>query len=647
MAQSPSKQKQSRIGDLLLDNLVITSEQLDQGLLYKDEQGGRLGEGLVNLGFLNNGQLQEFLQRQGRKSRVGESLVAAGVITAAQLSKVLLEQEKSGAKFGQCLEILGFLEEKPFLIFLAGQLAIEYVDLGSYPLDFVLVQQLPEAIARRFRAILLESNKNGFLIGMSDPADLFAYDQLVKFLQAPVTTALVSERSLLRIFDLTYRQTAEIGLQAARLEEEVGEYHLDGGDDGDVDLAVDAPVVRIIESLFADAVRLKASDIHIEPDADVLRIRQRVDGVLTEQIIKEKRIAPALISKLKLMAGLEIAQKRLPQDGRFQITVGGKEVDVRLSTLPIQDGESVVLRLLDQSGDNLNLAMVGMDDEILARFKEHIKRPQGLILVTGPTGSGKTTTLYGALNILNQPASKIITVEEPVEYRLPRINQVQVNSKIGLTYAAILRTVLRQDPDIVMVGEMRDQETSQIAIRAALTGHLVLASLHTISAVGTTIRLIEMGLEGYTVAAALRCVLAQRLVRRVCKQCATSREASVEESRLLNHHLKDIRGPIRFSTGRGCPHCNNCGYHGRVAVVEMLEMSRELADALRQEDLSAFVRAAREQKGFIPLHVSALRYAMQGVITIDDALRLVADAQEEPMAQLIRQDSAEIGVGGG
>ena len=430
------------------------------------------------------------------------------------------------------------------------------------------------------------------------------------------------------MFDLSYRQTDEIGTQAARLEEEVVEYNAGSNGMVEDDIQVDAPVVRIIESLFADAVRLDASDIHIEPDAEVLRIRLRVDGVLTEQIIKEKRIAPALVSKLKLMAGIEIAEKRLPQDGRFQITVNDRRVDVRISTLPIQDGESVVLRLLDQSGDNLNLEMIGMEPDLLVRFRKQISRPQGLILVTGPTGSGKTTTLYGALNALNQPGSKIITVEEPVEYRIPRINQVQVHTKIDLTYAAILRTVLRQDPDIIMVGEMRDKETSEIAIRAALTGHLVFSSLHTISAVSTTIRLIEMGLEGYAVAAALRCVLAQRLVRRICRHCASVREATQEEDKLVRSHLSKIDGPIQFQEGHGCPQCNNNGYHGRIAVVELLEMHEELADALRREDLARFVVVAKKRVGFVPLHVSALSYAVQGVISLADALRFVADAEE-------------------
>ncbi|MBF0445310.1 MAG: Flp pilus assembly complex ATPase component TadA [Magnetococcales bacterium] len=627
----PSQTKTNLIGDLLVSSRVITSDQRDKGLLYKDETGVRLGEGLICLGYLDSEQLQEFLQRQNKLKRIGELLVAAGLITPEQLQKALEEQKETGAKLGQSLDRLGFLPEGQFLTFLANKLKLPFVDLTKQTIDPITVQRLPEAMARRFRAVILSFAPNEILMGMIDPTDLFAYDQLVKFLKTPIKTALVSQRSILRIFDLYYRQIDEIDIQAARLEEEVVEYNAGNDSDNLDESAVDAPVVRIIESLFSDAVRLNASDIHIEPDSNVIRIRMRVDGVLTEQIIKEQRIAPALVSKLKLMAGIEIAKKRLPQDGRFQITVQERKIDVRLSTLPIQDGESVVLRLLDQSGDNLKLEMVGMEPDILKRFKHQISRPQGLVLVTGPTGSGKTTTIYGALNVLNQPQSKIITVEEPVEYRLPRINQVQVHNKIGLTYAEILRTVLRQDPDIVLVGEMRDQEISRIAIRAALTGHLVFSSLHTISAVSTTIRLIEMGLEGYAVAAALRCILAQRLVRRVCKYCARPRAATFDEAKLCFSYLGDKASGINLQEGSGCSHCNNSGFLGRIAVVELLEMNGELADALRKEDLAHFVVLANRIEGFVPLHIVALKHAVNGVISLTDAMRLVSDAQEDPV----------------
>ncbi|MBF0429261.1 MAG: type II/IV secretion system protein, partial [Magnetococcales bacterium] len=381
--------------------------------------------------------------------------------------------------------------------------------------------------------------------------------------------------------------------------------------------------------LFEEAMRMNASDIHIEPDVDVLRIRQRIDGVLNEQTLNERRIAPALISKLKLMASLEIAEKRLPQDGRFNITVKNKNVDVRLSTLPTQDGESVVMRLLDQSVDHLNLDRVGMDAGILSRFQYYLKRSHGLILVTGPTGSGKTTTLYGAINLLNSPTKKIITVEDPVEYRLPRVNQVQVHPRIGLTFAKVLRTVLRQDPDIVLVGEMRDQETAEIAIRASLTGHLVLSTLHTNSAVTTAIRLVDMGVKGYAVASALKCILAQRLVRRICTDCIESYEVDASTMILLQGLLGATPSGAVLKRGRGCPQCNRTGYRGRIAVVELLEIKGGLADALRNNDATGFMRLAEQQTGFIPLHKAALHYALKGITTLEEVMRLVSDVDAD------------------
>ncbi|MBF0273401.1 MAG: Flp pilus assembly complex ATPase component TadA [Magnetococcales bacterium] len=626
---APPPPNKLRLGDLLVETGLISAEQLRQALAHQDRTGAKLGEALVHLGLVTEQALQNFLNRQRQKLRIGDKLVEAGIISAEQLLAALAEQKKSGKKLGQSLAQLGILSETAFLEFLAAQLHIPYVDFKKFSFVPELVKLLPETTARRFRAVVLSRDGEGLLVGMADPTDIFVFDELARMLGQTPRVALVGESQLLRALDLVYRSEGSIREQVVALEEEVGksEFDLDGIVQSE--MAVDAPVVRILQSLFEDAMRMNASDIHIEPDAEVLRIRQRIDGVLNEQIVNEKKIAPALVSKLKLMANLEIAEKRLPQDGRFNITVKGKSVDVRLSTLPIQDGESVVMRLLDQSADNLNLDTVGMDQTLLTRFRYWLSRPHGLILVTGPTGSGKTTTLYGALNALNSPGKKIITVEDPVEYRLPRINQVQVRSRIGLTFAKVLRTVLRQDPDIVLVGEMRDQETAEIAIRAALTGHLVLSTLHTNSAVATAIRLVEMGVEGYAVASALKCILAQRLVRRVCQDCSETVEPDPGERILLQGLLGPRATGARLSRGRGCPQCNRSGYRGRVAVVELLEMRTNLAEALRNKDAAAFMRQAELQTGFIPLHKAALEYALQGITTLEEVMRLVSDVEEE------------------
>jgi MSHA biogenesis protein MshE len=386
----------------------------------------------------------------------------------------------------------------------------------------------------------------------------------------------------------------------------------------------EAPVVKLLESIFDDAVLMNASDIHIEPDEKVLRIRQRIDGILNEQILNEVKIASALVVRLKLMASLNISEKRLPQDGRFTIRVKGKTLDVRLSTLPVTHGESIVMRLLDHSHNLLNLDKLGIPDDILITFKKYIKKPHGLILVTGPTGSGKTTTLYSALTEVNTPDTKIITAEDPVEYSLSRINQSQVNEKIGLTFASVLRSALRQDPDVILVGEMRDTETAEIAIRTAITGHLVFSTLHTNSAVETATRLLDMGVKGYILASALQVIVAQRLVRRICENCITTITIDEHQSIWLENTFPSLLNDINitFKQGLGCTHCNNTGYKGRIGVYELLEMTHATLDALRRNDSPAFITAAKATPGFKPFTVGALEFAQQGITSLDEVMRI-------------------------
>ncbi|MFT5321220.1 MAG: MSHA biogenesis protein MshE, partial [Pseudohongiellaceae bacterium] len=395
------------------------------------------------------------MSRVKEKVRIGDLLVQHKVVTESQLIQALTKQKQTGQKLGRALIDLGFIEETVFLEFLSKQLDIPFVDLKKFNFDASLVQKLPESYARRFRAIALYEKKGSLIIGMADPMDIFAYDELSRILQANIEVAIVREAELLNTLDLVYRRTEEIASFAEELEEEITDGQFDLADMTPSEGDEDAPVVKMLKSIFEDAVQVRASDIHIEPDETVLRIRQRVDGVLQEQVVKEKRISSALVLRLKLMAGLNISEKRLPQDGRFSLIVKNKKLDVRVSTMPIEYGESVVMRLLDQSGGAAKLDDVGMPAETLKHFRRLIHLPHGLILVTGPTGSGKTTTLYGALQELNLAGNKIITVEDPVEYRLQRINQVQVNPKIDLSFARVLRAALRQDPDIILVGEIR------------------------------------------------------------------------------------------------------------------------------------------------------------------------------------------------
>ena len=563
-----------------------------------------------------------------QKIRIGDLLVKNGIITDEQLTQALATQKNQGGKLGATLMALGFVGSMQFVEFLARQLQIPAVDLKLYGYTKETVKILPEAAARRFRALVLKDEGNQLLVGMADPTDLYGYDELTKILKRPIAIAVVLEEDLLRVLDTVYRRTQEI----AHLAEELGE-ELSQGDstlqqlltETDVE---DAPVVRLLKSLFEDAVQVGASDIHIEPDEKVLRIRQRIDGVLHEQEMKEKRIASALVSRLKLVCGLDISERRLPQDGRFNVRVKGRSVDIRLSTMPLQHGESVVMRLLDQSSGILQLEQVGMPDPLLKRFRKQLHQPHGLVLVTGPTGSGKTTTLYGALNELNTNEKKIITVEDPVEYRLPRINQVQVHTKIGLDFARVLRAGLRQDPDIVMVGEMRDKETSDIALRAAMTGHLVLSTLRTNDSISTALRLIEMGAEGYVVASSLRAVLAQRLVRRICDSCLCDDILDPGTQAWLQNYGGRVVLPdegLVFKKGRGCPTCNNTGYRGRIGIFELLEINFELADALRRNDSSGFAKVAQKLPHFVSLADSALSLALAGVTSMDEVLRVAGE----------------------
>ncbi|MFZ0552123.1 MAG: GspE/PulE family protein, partial [Steroidobacteraceae bacterium] len=468
-----------------------------------------------------------------KRVRVGELLLEQKLINEQQLKTALAEQNRSGRRLGRVLTDLGMVSEQVFHEALAKHLRIPYMDLRQVQLAPDTVRLLPETQARRSRALVLKADAAGALVAMADPTDLFAYDELTAALKRPIRLALVKEADLLRTMDTVYRRTDEIASIAQEVHEEL---------EADIDIeqlaaeegSPDAPVIRLIQTVFHDAMQVGASDVHIEPGDSALRVRQRVDGHLQEQVIEGgRRVASALTTRLKLMSGLDIAEKRLPQDGRFSVKIGGKAIDVRLSTMPTQHGESVVMRLLDQSSSLMSLDALGMPPPLLARFRALIERNAGMVLVTGPTGSGKTTTLYSALRHLNQADTKIITAEDPVEYRLDRINQVQVNAKIGLDFARVLRTTLRQDPDIILVGEMRDSETVEIGLRAAITGHLVFSTLHTMSAVATVHRLLDMGAPGYMIAAAVHGIVAQRLLRRVCENCATPTQAGPHEAALL------------------------------------------------------------------------------------------------------------------
>ena len=564
------------------------------------------------------------------KMRLGDLLVQETIITEAQLQQALAEQRNTGKKLGRTLIDLQSITEHQLLQFLSQQLNVPLLDISKMPIPAEVVHLIPEVQARRFRALAVEDRGDSVLVAMSDPADLQALDHL-EMLIAPkrLKLAVAPEQQLLQAFDNLYRRTDQIAQIAGKLEEEYAAdemFDLASLTSGDSDN--ETTVVKLLQSIFEDAVQMRASDIHIEPGDKALRIRQRIDGQLHETILNEVNIAAALVLRLKLMAGLDISEKRLPQDGRFHMEIKGHHIDVRMSTMPIYHGESVVMRLLDQSAGLLTLNETGMPPAILARIRKQIKRPHGMLLVTGPTGSGKTTTLYGILSELNTADRKIITVEDPVEYQLPRINQVQVNHKIGLDFSNVLRTTLRQDPDIIMVGEMRDQETVEIGLRGALTGHFVLSTLHTNDAVTSALRLLDMGAASYLVASALRVIIAQRLVRRVCHNCGVDYQPSAQEKAWLSSVSRKDFSAANFRIGTGCQSCNGSGYRGRIGIFEILELDENMIDAMRSGNPQNFAHAALQSPNFTPLAESALQYLSEGMTTIEEVAKLVEDVSE-------------------
>ncbi|MBB1466219.1 Flp pilus assembly complex ATPase component TadA [Vibrio sp. SG41-7] len=555
------------------------------------------------------------------RKRLGDLLVEEGIITEAQVEQALSAQKSTGRKLGDALIELGFLSEQQMLSFLSQQLAIPLIDLSRAVVDVEAVQLLPEVHARRLRALVIGRQGDTLRVAMSDPADLFAQESLLGQLgDYALEFVVAQERQLVDGFDRYYRRTKEIASFAEQLhaEHQVNDtFDFDiAGEDSD-----EVTVVKLINSLFEDAIQVGASDIHIEPDSNVLRLRQRIDGVLHETLLNEVNIASALVLRLKLMANLDISEKRLPQDGRFNIRAKGQSVDIRMSTMPVQHGESVVMRLLNQSAGLRKLEASGIPSDLLVRLRQQLRRPHGMILVTGPTGSGKTTTLYSALSELNEPGKKIITAEDPVEYRLPRVNQVQVNPKINLDFSTILRTFLRQDPDIILIGEMRDHETVEIGLRAALTGHLVLSTLHTNDAVDSALRMMDMGAPGYLVASAVRAVVAQRLVRKVCTDCKVEDELDEPRKQWLSVRFPN-QVAVLFMKGRGCQNCNLTGYRGRIGVFEMLELEQDMMDALRANDAVGFAQTARRSKNYKPLLASAMELALQGVVSLDEIMHL-------------------------
>ncbi|RSK28025.1 type II secretion system protein GspE [Bacillus sp. HMF5848] len=545
------------------------------------------------------------------RKRLGDLLVESGLISIEQLNEALRDKS-SEQKLGDILLDKGFITQQQLIEVLEFQLGIPHVSLYRYPFDYKLVSIIPKEIAKRNLLIPLKKENNKLFIAMADPMDFYAIDDIRLSTGFQVETAIATKDDIIRAINKYYD-----------VDEHVNELLDDIPNENVKDEEIrdqDSPIVKLVNQILASAVQQKASDIHIDPQEKKVVIRNRVDGVLRTERTLPKNMQSVLTARIKIMANLDITEHRVPQDGRIKLTIDFHPVDLRVSTLPTVYGEKIVLRILDLGSAINDIERLGFNNVNLKRFEKLIKRPTGIVLITGPTGSGKSSTLYAALNALNDEQTNIITIEDPVEFRLEGINQIQVNEKIGMTFARGLRAILRQDPNIVMVGEIRDRETAEVAVRASLTGHLVLSTLHTNDALGTITRLVDMGVEPFLVASSLTGVVSQRLVRRVCRDCAQEELPSKMEQDIFKRRGITIEKVIR---GKGCGICNMTGYKGRLAIHELLMINEELRKAIMNNEPFSRLREIAIKNKTIFLTDDGLIKVKKGYTTTEEVLRVV------------------------
>ena len=564
-------------------------------------------------------------------SRLGELLVRNNLITKEQLTKALDEQKESGGhgRLGSILIKNGLISEADLTSFLSKQYGVPSINLNEFEVDPAVIKTIPVEIAQKYQIIPVNRAGSTLIIAMSDPSNIFAIDDIKFMTSYNVEVVVASETAIKTAIDKFYDQSASLADVMSGMEMEDVEVV---GEEEEVDISSlerateDAPVVKLVNLILTDAIRKKASDIHIEPYERVFRVRYRIDGVLYEVMKPPLKLKNALTSRIKIMAELDIAERRLPQDGRIKIKLGGgKDMDFRVSSLPTLFGEKIVLRLLDKSSLQLDMTKLGYEPEALVHFKREIHKPFGMVLVTGPTGSGKTVSLYSALSELNKSSENISTAEDPVEFNFAGINQVQMHDDIGLNFAAALRSFLRQDPDIIMIGEMRDFETAEIAVKAALTGHLVLSTLHTNDAPATINRLLNMGIEPFLVASAVNLIAAQRLARRVCNDCKVVEEIPVQA--LIDAGVPPEAAPeyICFK-GVGCPKCNGTGFKGRVGFYQVMPMLEELRELILNGANTAEIKRESMRLGVKTMRQSGLTKLQEGITSFEEVLRVtIAD----------------------
>jgi len=559
------------------------------------------------------------------RKRLGEILIERGKLDAAGLDRALRIQDDSGEKLGVLLVTLGVVAQRDVSEALANQLGLPLVEAASYPELPILEERVSARFLRESRALPLAEDETELALAMADPTDEYtvnAFEMVTgRKVRPQVAIPMELEAALERLY----------GAGKSALGQILGdvEQRDDLAFDADVqqlkDLASEAPVIRMVSLIITNALDTRASDIHIEPFENRLIVRYRIDGVLHEVESPPRRLSAAVISRIKIMANLDIAERRLPQDGRIRLRVQGKEIDLRVSTVPTMHGESVVMRILDKGGVALDFKRLGFEDDTMKKFLNVLMEPHGILLVTGPTGSGKTTTLYTALDRLNQPDVKILTVEDPVEYQMAGINQIQVKPQIDLTFANALRSIVRQDPDVIMIGEIRDLETAQIAVQSALTGHLVLSTVHTNDAASTVNRLLDMGVEDYLLTSTVIGILAQRLVRTLCPACKASYTALPEVVAELGLHKFAPPGDITLYHAKGCKECAQTGFIGRISIMEMLPMSDPLRTLIMRHANSAELRAEAIKEGMVTMYEDGMRKALNGVTTFEEVLRVTRE----------------------
>lgn len=555
--------------------------------------------------------------------KLGNFLVREGLITPEQLENALQEQKANGGMLGSNLVKMGYIEEAELMEFLSKQFGVPSTDPSKLDVDPEVIEMIPGNIVNKYRIVPISLEGQTLTIAMVDPSNIFIIDDIKFLTRKNIRVTVATESSIKSAMDRFYDA-------GAALEDVMQEFDEDGVDvvEGSEDLdlgelesaAEQAPVVKLVNLILVDAIKKVASDIHIEPYEKSFRVRYRIDGVLYEVMKPPMKLKNALISRVKIMSRLDIAERRLPQDGRIKLKTKGREMDFRVSVLPTLFGEKVVLRLLDKSNLQLDMTKLGFEKKQLANFQDAIHKPFGMVLVTGPTGSGKTTTLYSALSELNKTTENISTAEDPVEFNLGGINQVQIHESIGLSFAACLRSFLRQDPDIIMVGEIRDFETAEIAIKAALTGHMVLSTLHTNDAPSTVNRMLNMGVEPFLVSSAVNLILAQRLARRVCLDC--KEDIEIPKETLLDLGVPDEEvGSFKCYHGIGCPTCSQTGYKGRIALYEVMPMYEEIKELVLVGASSTEIKREAMRLGMLTLRQSGINKLKEGITTVEEVVR--------------------------